>query len=401
MAHVPTCARVETFGLAPPGADWHDDGGTLRGPGGRGRARGGRAAPRAARTTSPTRWPRRRPPAAAARRSTAPRRALTSFSGLPHRVTPVGEADGRALVRRLEGDRAPRHRGRGVVVRLGRAHRRRPEQGPRPGVRSPTLAPRLRAVVAIGDAADEVAAVFDGRVPVVTAGSMDEAVRRGPSGRPPRRRRAAVAGLRVVRLVRLVRRAGRRLRPRRPCRAGRRLVTVTQRPARPSRPSRPAPPARRPDPPGGARRPAGHRDDRVLVAPRHHRRAQPARPGDGPLRVVGRRARRDRVDLVLLRPPDHVGRHRLGRAVRLRGARPPARAAPVPARVRLLGVHAPAGDGAGPRCRGERRHPLARRRTAPDPAVGVRQVRAPAVRRRPARRARRARCTTPPARSGR
>jgi UDP-N-acetylmuramoylalanine--D-glutamate ligase len=38
------------------------------------------------------------------------------------------------------------------------------------------LAPRLRAVVAIGDAAPEVVAVFDGVVPVSTAGSMPDAV---------------------------------------------------------------------------------------------------------------------------------------------------------------------------------------------------------------------------------
>jgi UDP-N-acetylmuramoylalanine--D-glutamate ligase len=34
----------------------------------------------------------------------------------------------------------------------------------------------IRAVVAIGEAAPEVVAVFDGRVPVATATSMDEAV---------------------------------------------------------------------------------------------------------------------------------------------------------------------------------------------------------------------------------
>jgi UDP-N-acetylmuramoylalanine--D-glutamate ligase len=38
------------------------------------------------------------------------------------------------------------------------------------------LAPHLRGVVAIGEAADEVALAFDGRVPVTTAGSMADAV---------------------------------------------------------------------------------------------------------------------------------------------------------------------------------------------------------------------------------
>jgi UDP-N-acetylmuramoylalanine--D-glutamate ligase len=40
-----------------------------------------------------------------------------------------------------------------------------------------TRADRMRAVVAIGEAAGEVAAAFEGRVPVSTAGSMAEAVR--------------------------------------------------------------------------------------------------------------------------------------------------------------------------------------------------------------------------------
>jgi UDP-N-acetylmuramoylalanine--D-glutamate ligase len=40
-----------------------------------------------------------------------------------------------------------------------------------------TRADRMRAVVAIGEAAGEVAAAFEGRVPVSRAGSMAEAVR--------------------------------------------------------------------------------------------------------------------------------------------------------------------------------------------------------------------------------
>ncbi len=38
------------------------------------------------------------------------------------------------------------------------------------------FAPRLRAVIAIGDAADEVVAAFDGAAPVTRAGSMHDAV---------------------------------------------------------------------------------------------------------------------------------------------------------------------------------------------------------------------------------
>ena len=112
---------------------------------------------------------RRRP-----RRACAPRCA--PFRGLPHRVSRVGSAARGRLVRRLQGHRAPRRAGRGERLRLGGAHRRRPQQGPRPGPCWPAAADHLRAVVAIGEAADEVAAAFAGRRPVVTAGSMAEAV---------------------------------------------------------------------------------------------------------------------------------------------------------------------------------------------------------------------------------
>ena len=49
------------------------------------------------------------------------------------------------------------------------------EQGPRP-LRPGHGGPRLRAVVAIGEAADEVAAAFDGVAPVSRAPSMADAV---------------------------------------------------------------------------------------------------------------------------------------------------------------------------------------------------------------------------------
>jgi UDP-N-acetylmuramoylalanine--D-glutamate ligase len=42
--------------------------------------------------------------------------------------------------------------------------------------RHPEVLERLRAVVAIGEATDEVTGVFSGAVPVVAAGSMAEAV---------------------------------------------------------------------------------------------------------------------------------------------------------------------------------------------------------------------------------
>ena len=81
-------------------------------------------------------------------------------------------------------------------VRLGRADRRRPQQGPRPLGARRRGADRVRAVVAIGEAAAEVAAAFDGVRPVVDGGVDGRRRRRGRRARRARRRRAAVAGLR-------------------------------------------------------------------------------------------------------------------------------------------------------------------------------------------------------------
>jgi len=105
------------------------------------------------------------------------RRALLGFQGLPHRVELVGEARGvrfyddskattpGAVLAALGGfDSAVliaggRNKGLDLSV-LGRA------------------ADRLRAVVAIGEAAPEVMAAFEGLAPVVEAASMAEAVSR-------------------------------------------------------------------------------------------------------------------------------------------------------------------------------------------------------------------------------
>ena len=60
---------------------------------------------------------------------------------------------------------------------------------------------RMRAVVAIGEAAPEVEAAFAGICPVTTATSMDDAVRAAREVAVAGRRRAAVARLRQLRLV--------------------------------------------------------------------------------------------------------------------------------------------------------------------------------------------------------
>jgi UDP-N-acetylmuramoylalanine--D-glutamate ligase len=104
------------------------------------------------------------------------RAALVSFRGLPHRVEPVGDAGG---VRFYDDSKATTPasvlaalqgfpsvvlicggRNKGLDLRVLRSE-----------------APRLRAVVAIGDAADEVVAAFEGAAPVHVARSMDAAVR--------------------------------------------------------------------------------------------------------------------------------------------------------------------------------------------------------------------------------
>lgn len=103
------------------------------------------------------------------------RRALVDFAGLPHRVELVGEARGvryyddskattpGAVLAALSGFESV------VLVAGGR------NKGLDLGVLSEAV-DRLRAVVAIGEAADEVAQVFDGRVPVHRAASMRAAV---------------------------------------------------------------------------------------------------------------------------------------------------------------------------------------------------------------------------------
>jgi UDP-N-acetylmuramoylalanine--D-glutamate ligase len=103
------------------------------------------------------------------------RAALRAFRGLPHRVSRVGGADGidwyddskatvpHAVVAAVTGFDS--------VVLIAGGRNKGVDLAPMAAV-----ADHLRAVVAIGEAAGEVAAVFAGRRPVVTADSMAEAV---------------------------------------------------------------------------------------------------------------------------------------------------------------------------------------------------------------------------------
>jgi len=103
------------------------------------------------------------------------RRALVAFRGLPHRVALVGEANG---VRYYDDSKATTP---GAVLAALEAF---PSVvliagGRNKGLDLSVLAagvPHLRAVVAIGEAADEIAAAFAGAVPVTRATSMAGAV---------------------------------------------------------------------------------------------------------------------------------------------------------------------------------------------------------------------------------
>jgi UDP-N-acetylmuramoylalanine--D-glutamate ligase len=122
--------------------------------------------------------------AAAARHMGAPagavRAALRDFAGLPHRLSLVGDAGG---VRWYDDSKATNPHAalqavrsfESVVLIAG---------GRNKGLDLSVLgeaAAHVRAVVALGEAAGEVAAAFEGRRPVVRAGSMEQAVRAAAS----------------------------------------------------------------------------------------------------------------------------------------------------------------------------------------------------------------------------
>ena len=112
--------------------------------------------------------------------------ALRGFSAAAHRLQLVATIDG---VRYVDDSKATNVHAALAAVRgfaAGRAHRRRAQQGSRPLGRSRAAGDHVVAVVAIGDAADEVEAAFRGVVP----------------GHASRRRCATPCAPRVVRRVR-------------------------------------------------------------------------------------------------------------------------------------------------------------------------------------------------------
>ena len=173
MRWAPRGERTETFG-ATEAADWHVAGGRLRGPEGidlLGVDELPRALPHDRLNALAA--------AATARGAGASldgiRAALRTFRSLPHRVELVGEAGGvrwyddskatapHATVAALRGFESA------VLIAGGR------NKGLDLGALA-VLAPHLRAVVAIGEAAPDVARAFAGSVPTTTAASMAEAV---------------------------------------------------------------------------------------------------------------------------------------------------------------------------------------------------------------------------------
>jgi UDP-N-acetylmuramoylalanine--D-glutamate ligase len=166
-------ARVETFGLGP--ADWRVADGALVGPVG----------PVVAVAELPRTLPHDLSNSLAAAAAAvaagaevdACARALVEFRGLPHRVELVGDAGG---VRFFDDSKATTPASvlaavagfESVVLVAGGRNK-----GLDLGVLR-SLAPKLRAVVAIGDAASEVEKAFLGVVPVTVATSMDDAVAR-------------------------------------------------------------------------------------------------------------------------------------------------------------------------------------------------------------------------------
>jgi UDP-N-acetylmuramoylalanine--D-glutamate ligase len=166
--------RLQTFGLGGKGsADWYVDGTTLRGPDGLELVdveELHRALPHdvanalAASATALN----------GGATAEGARRALREFRGLPHRVELVGEAGG---VRYYDDSKATAPHatmaavaGFPSVVLIAGGRNKGLDLSP-----LGTVAPHVRAVVAIGEAAAEVRAAFHDR-PVTDATSMDEAV---------------------------------------------------------------------------------------------------------------------------------------------------------------------------------------------------------------------------------
>ncbi len=175
-AAAPTSAGARLVGFGIDAGDWRLDDGNLLGPGGEVLARCDEL-----RRSRPHDVVDALCAAALARAAGATaegtRAALLAFGGLPHRVELVGEARG---VRYFDDSKATTPGAvlaavsgfdSAVLIAGGR------NKGLDLGILR-VAAPRLRGVVAIGEAAAEIRAAFEGACPVEEAATMDEAVRR-------------------------------------------------------------------------------------------------------------------------------------------------------------------------------------------------------------------------------
>ncbi|MFN8053342.1 MAG: FtsW/RodA/SpoVE family cell cycle protein [Acidimicrobiales bacterium] len=157
------------------------------------------------------------------------RGGAAEFRGLAHRVELVGKRR-RVVVRRLQGHGAACGDGGRRRLRVRGAHRRRPQQGPRPLVAGDAgAAPAWGR----GHRRGRARRGRGVRAPAHGAGRLDGGRRhRGCGLGRSWRRRAAVARLRVVRLVRELRRTRRSLRRARPSTPGGDTMTAptTRRP---------------------------------------------------------------------------------------------------------------------------------------------------------------------------
>ncbi|MGN6693705.1 MAG: UDP-N-acetylmuramoyl-L-alanine--D-glutamate ligase, partial [Aquihabitans sp.] len=175
MRWAPAGERTQTFGIHQP-ADWHVADGVLRGPDGL------ELLPVEELTRS---LPHDRSNALAAAATALAAggtlegvgTALRAFRSLPHRVELVGEAGG---VRWYDDSKATAPHAT-LAAMAGFDSAVLIAGGRNKGLdlsELGDLAPHLRAVVAIGEAAADVEAAFAGRTPTVTASSMEEAVAR-------------------------------------------------------------------------------------------------------------------------------------------------------------------------------------------------------------------------------
>ena len=166
--------RVQTFGLRPQ-ADWRIEDGALVGPADVGTVMAVADLPRALPHDVANSLAALAAAVAAGADVASCARAMSDFAGLPHRVELVGESGG---VRFFDDSKATTPasvvaalQGFDSVVLVAGGRNKGLDLG---ALRSE--APRLRAVVAIGDAAPEVEQAFVGVAPVTVATSMDEAV---------------------------------------------------------------------------------------------------------------------------------------------------------------------------------------------------------------------------------